>query len=103
MLMRVAQKRRSPWRRLVSAPVRLTAADRRLCLLFNELEFDRRGDVFLVVTVSQKFADRCASNLAIIARKFVHVHTDELTGELRVHVSRICERVSDGFVTMCET
>jgi hypothetical protein len=42
-------------------------------------------------------------DLAIIAGKFIHVHADELAGELRVHVACVCERVSDGFVPVCKT
>src|SRR5207249_2872851 len=53
--------------------------------------------------VSQKFADGRASDLVIVTSKFVHVHADELAGELRVQVACICERLSDSFVPVCET
>src|SRR6476469_1580994 len=69
----------------------------------NEFHFDWNVEVALVASVSQKLADRCASSLPIIAGEFIHVHADEFAGELRVHVACVCERVSDGFVAMCET
>ena len=76
------------------------------CLLFelvHEFHLDWKVDVAPVASVSQKLANRCASSLAIIAGKFIHVHADEFAGELRVHVACVCERISDGFVPMCET
>src|SRR5262249_32032452 len=71
--------------------------------LFNELQFNRRGDVSILVRVTEKFSDSSASDLAIIASEFIHVHSDEFAGELRVHIARVCERITDGFVSMCET
>src|SRR6476646_8696967 len=70
---------------------------------FNEFHFDWNVEIALVASVSQKLADRCASSLAVVAGKFIHVHSDKLTGQLRVHVACVCERISDGFVPMCET
>src|SRR5438874_6358964 len=69
----------------------------------DEFNIDRDVNVSFLVRVSEKSLNRCASDLAIIASKFVHVHADELAGELRVHVPRVCERISDGFLPMCET
>ena len=50
----------------------------------------------------QKLANRCAPDLAVIPSKFIHVHADKFAGELRVHVACVCQRISDGFVPMCE-
>ena len=69
----------------------------------DEFNIDRDVDISFLVRVSEKSLNRCASDLAIIASKFVHVHADELAGELRVHVPCVWERISDGFLTMCET
>src|SRR4029077_14803375 len=71
--------------------------------LFHEFYVDWKVDVAVVASVSQKLADRCASSLAIIEGKFIYVHANKLAGQLRVHVTRVCERISDGFVPMFET
>src|SRR5262245_12691322 len=71
--------------------------------LLNEFQFNRRRETSLLVCVTQKFSNSCASDVAIIASKFVHVHADELAGELRVHVTRVGERISDRFVPMRKT
>src|SRR4051812_48450176 len=71
--------------------------------LFHEFHFGSKVDVPLVATISQKAVDRCASSVTVIPGKFIHVHADELAGELRVHVACVCERMSDGFVPMCQT
>src|SRR5262245_4674940 len=71
--------------------------------LFDEFQFDRNPDMSLFEAVAQKPSDSCASNIAIIAGKFLYVHADELAGELCVHVAGVCERISDRFVPMSET
>jgi hypothetical protein len=43
---------------------------------FDEFHFGR-GDVTFVVRLRQKSADSSASNFAIIASKFIHIHADE--------------------------
>ena len=57
--------------------------------LFDEFHFDWNVEVAFVVSVAKKFADSRTSDLAIIASKFVYVHSDEFAGELRVHVACI--------------
>jgi hypothetical protein len=58
---------------------------------FHELNFDRNLDVLFLVRVTEKSSDGCASDRTIVAGKFVHVHPDERTDELPVHVARECE------------
>src|SRR5438128_5430432 len=50
--------------------------------------------------VSQKSPDGSASELAIIASKLIHIHSNELTGELRVHVTRVGKRMTHCLVSM---
>ena len=72
-------------------------------LLFHEFQFDRSVDVSLVVRFGQKISNSRASDLAIITSEFIHIHSDELTGEVCVHVARVRERVSHCFIAMSET
>src|SRR5206468_7929855 len=55
--------------------------------------FDWDVDITFVVRLRQKLSDSVATNLAIIASKFVHIHTDEFSSQLRVHVARIGKRM----------
>src|SRR4030095_10774218 len=70
---------------------------------FDKFQFNRNADVAFVVRFSQKSADGRASDLTIIASEFINVHADEFAGELPIHVACVSERVSDGFVPVCET
>ena len=55
----------------------------------DEFQFDWNVDVAVVARFSQKFADGSASELPIIACKFVHIHADEFTGEFPAHAARV--------------
>src|SRR5262245_13706000 len=100
--MRVFQNRLSVDTREFETQTAFTGGEFRL-ELFNKFHFDWNVDVAFVVSIAQKFAYSRTSDLTIIPSKFVHIHSDEFAGELSVHVARICERVSDGFVPVRET
>jgi len=57
--------------------------------LLDEFQFDWNVDAAVVARFSQKFADGSASELPIIACKFVHIHADEFTGEFSAHAARV--------------
>ena len=56
---------------------------------FDKFHFHWNVEVTFVVRLLEKSPDSGATNFAIIASKFVHIHTDEFPGQLRVHVARI--------------
>src|ERR1700688_842318 len=67
---------------------------------FRKFYLDWNVDVAFIVRGGQKFADRRASSLTIISSKLIHVHADELTGTVRVHVSRVGKRMAHLLVSM---
>src|SRR4029453_4523809 len=71
--------------------------------LFDEFHFDRGVGVTFVMRLRQKSPDSVASNFAIIASKFIHVHADKFPGELRVHVARVGKRMSHRLLPMGQT
>src|SRR4030095_10923638 len=62
--------------------------------LFRKLQFVCRRDKAALTAAAQKFPDCRSTDLAVIARKVVHIHADELAGERRVHIARIRERMT---------
>src|SRR6266481_5102750 len=77
--------------------------NRRCSSLFDEFQFDRSVDVTFLVRVSEKPTDGRASGLTVIPSEFIYVHADEFTGELRVHVARVSERIGHRFIPMRQT
>src|SRR4030095_6675994 len=79
------------------------AADIRPAKLFDEFHFDRGVGVTFVMRLRQKSPDSVASNFAIIASKFIHIHADKFPGEFRVHVARVGKRMSHRLLPMGQT
>ena len=69
-------------------PLRLSVFE-----LLNELQFDRGVDIAFVMRFCQKFADSVTTNVAVIAREFVDVHSDEPASEFCIHVAGVGKRV----------
>jgi hypothetical protein len=51
--------------------------------LFDKFHLNWHGDIPFVVRRCQKFADSRASTVTVVASKFIHVHANEFSGELR--------------------
>src|SRR5205823_14008165 len=57
-------------------------------------------DIAVLVCALQKFPDRVAASLAIIAGKIVHIHADEFAGQARIHVARVPHGMAHRLISM---
>src|SRR2546423_963390 len=90
----------TPVRAAAWIPMARRAEDCPAYHLVDEFQFNWNIDVAFAVCVSQKFVDGSAPNLTVVASKFIHVHTDEFTGEIRAHAPRVCKRMAHYLVAV---
>src|SRR6266550_7091036 len=69
----------------------------------HEFQFDWNVCVTFVVRLRQKSPDSVATNFAIIASKFIHIHADEFHSQLRVHVARTRKRMPHRLLSVRQT
>src|SRR5207237_8576097 len=66
----------------------------------DKRHFDWSVYVSFGVRVAEKVVDSGSSSFTEIASKFVHIHSDELAGEVCVHVARVRKRMPHSLVAM---